>query len=62
MIYITGLRIESNPAETGGKITVEVEIKEVFKDAKQYGGKYPYRYNGIMEAEGRKYPEKYPRK
>lgn len=62
MIYITDLRIESNPAEAGGEITVEVEIKEVFRDAKRYKGKYPYRYVGIMEAEGRRYPEKYPRK
>lgn len=62
MLYITDIRIEPNPVGTGKELTVEVKIKEVFKNAKRYGGKYPYRYAGIMEAEGRKYPYKYPKK
>lgn len=62
MLYITDVRIEPNPVGTEGDLTVEVEIKEVFKNAKRYGGKYPYRYTGIMAAEGRKYPYKYPKK
>lgn len=62
MLYITDIRIEPNPVETGGELTVEITIKEVFKDAKRYKGKYPYRYAGIMKAEGHKYPQKYPKK
>lgn len=62
LLYVTDLRIEPNPAEAGGKIVVEIEIKEVFKDAKRYKHKYPYRYAGNMTAEGRTYPFKYPRK
>lgn len=62
MLYITSLQIDPNPVETGGKIEVEIEIKEVYKDSKRYRGKYGYRYAGIMEAEGRKYPYKYKRK
>lgn len=62
MYYITDLRIEPNPVETGQELIIEVEIKEVFRDAKQYPRKYPYRYTGVMDADGRKYPCKYPRK
>lgn len=62
MLYITDLRIEPNPVGTGQEVIVEVEIKEVFKDAKRYPGKYPYRYVGVMQPDGRKYPYKYPRK
>lgn len=62
MLYITDLRIEPNPVETGDGVTVEIEIREVFRDAKRYKGKYPYRYAGCMLAEGRRYPCKYPRK
>lgn len=61
MLYITDVRIEPNPVETGGEITIEIEVKEVFKDAKRYRGKYPYRYDGNMETEGRKYPSRYPK-
>lgn len=61
MLYITNVRIEPNPVETGGEITIEIEVKEVFKDAKRYRGKYPYRYVGNMATEGRKYPSKYPK-
>ena len=62
MIYITDLRIEPNPVDAGQTITVEIEIREIFQDAKRYPYKYPYRYTGNMAAEGRKYPYKYPRK
>lgn len=62
MLYITDIRIEPNPVGTGQEIIIEIEVKEVFKDAKRYRGKYPYRYAGVMAAEGRNYPYKYPRK
>lgn len=62
LLYVTDLRIESNPVDAGKTITVEIEIKEVFRDAKRYGNKYPHRYSGIMEPDGRRYPGKYPRK
>ena len=62
MLYVTDVRIEPNPVGTGQEITIEIEVKEVFKDAKRYRGKYPYRYAGVMAAEGRNYPYKYPRK
>lgn len=62
MLYIRDLRIEPNPVDIRGTITVEVEIEEIFRDAKRYPGKYPYRYAGIVQAEGRKYPYKYQRR
>lgn len=62
MLYIRDLRIEPNPVDIRGTITVEVEVEEIFQDAKRYPGKYPYRYAGIVQAEGRKYPYKYPRR
>ena len=62
MLYIRDLIIEPNPVDIRGTITVEVEIEEIFRDAKRYPGKYPYRYAGIVQAEGRKYPYKYPRR
>lgn len=62
MLYIRDLRIEPNPVDIRGTITVEVEIEEIFRDAKRYPGKYTYRYAGIVQAEGRKYPYKYPRR
>jgi len=62
LIYITSLQIDPNPVQTGEIIEVEIEIKEVYKDSKRYPGKYGYRYAGIMNTEGKKYPYKYPRK
>lgn len=62
MIYITDLRIEPNPVDAGQTVSVEIEIKEVFKDAKRYSNKYPYRYMGVIGAEGRKYPYQYSRR
>lgn len=62
MLYITDLRIEPNPVDAGQTLSVEIEIKEIFRDAKRYANKYPYRYSGNMGAEGRRYPYKYQRK
>lgn len=62
MIQVIDVRIEPNPAETGGTIEIEVTIEELYSNAKRYRGKYPYRYAGITRAEGRKYPYRYPRK
>lgn len=61
MLYIRDLRIEPNPVEPRGNIMVEIEIEEIFMDAKRYPGKYPYRFAGIVQAEGQKYPYKYPK-
>lgn len=62
MIQVTDVRIEPNPAAAGGEIEIEITIEETYGNAKRYPGKYPYRYVGIEQAEGRKYPYKYPRK
>lgn len=62
MIYVTDLQIEPNPVAAGQEIVVQIEVKELFNSAKRYQGKYPYRYGGILQADGRKYPYKYPRK
>ena len=62
MIQVTDVRIEPNPAEAGGTIEIEISIKETYSNAMRYRGKYPYRYAGIDQAEGRKYPYRYPRK
>ncbi len=61
MIYITDIQITPNPVMKEQDVTIEIEIKEVFRDAKRYPGKYPYRYGGVMAAEGYKYPYKYPK-
>ena len=62
MIQVTDVRIEPNPAAAGGELEIEITIEEAYGNAKRYPGKYPYRYAGIAQAEGRKYPYKYPRK
>lgn len=62
MLYITDIRIEPNPVGTGQEVVIEVDVKEVFKNAKRYRRKYPCRYAGVMDAEGKNYPYKYPRK
>ena len=62
MIQVTDVRIEPNPAATGGELEIEITIKETYGDAKRYPRKYPYRYAGIEQAEGWKYPHRYPRK
>ena len=62
MIHITNVQIEPNPVETGQEISVEIEVKEVYKDAKRYWNKYPHRYMGDSRAEGYRYPYKYARK
>lgn len=51
MIYVTGVKIEPNPVKTGGEITVEVEIAELYPNAKRYPNKYPHRYNGASDAD-----------
>ena len=62
LIQVIDVRIEPNPAETGGRLEIEVTIEELYSNAKRYRGKYQYRYAGIAQAEGRKYPYRYPRK
>ena len=59
MIQVTDVRIEPNPAAAGGELEIEITIEETYSNAKRYPGKYPHRYAGIAQAEGRKYPYKY---
>ena len=62
MQYIAEIQIDPNPVVTGSQMEVTIELKEVFKDAKKYKGKYGYRYTGNMSAKPRKYPAKYPKR
>ena len=62
MINILEVNITPNPVNTGEELTIEIDILELFSNAKKYSNKYPHRYIGRERVEGRKYPYKYPRK
>ena len=62
MIKILGVNITPNPVNTGEELTIEINVQELFANAKRYQRKYPYRYMGIEKSQGRRYPYKYSRK
>ena len=48
-VVIDDIMITPNPVETGGSITIEIELHEEYANAKRYAYKYPARYAGREE-------------